>query len=144
MVTRKEIVDEAMKWIGVPFLHQGRARDGVDCVGLVICVAKTLGIEESVQGVGPKTYPRAPNGWRLREHMIEVMDPIAVEDIQPADVLLMRWRNYPQHVGMVGAIHAETNTLIHSAEYLKKVTHHILDDEWRAKIVNCFRFRGIA
>lgn len=144
MATRQEIVREAMTWIGVPFLHQGRFKYGADCVGMIIGTLNALGIEEEVQNVGPKFYPKRVNGWRLEEHMSSVMDRIDRADMKPADVLLLLWRKYPQHVAMVGEKHAGIDTIIHSAEHLKKVTHHSLDKEWGGRIVGCFRFRSLS
>jgi len=34
-ITRQDVVDEARTWIGVPWVHGGRARSGVDCAGLL-------------------------------------------------------------------------------------------------------------
>ena len=33
-VTREMVVAEARTWIGVKWRHQGRTREGVDCIGL--------------------------------------------------------------------------------------------------------------
>jgi len=42
----KKFTDLIHKWIGVPFLHHGRAQSqGVDCLGLLVCVYKDLGID---------------------------------------------------------------------------------------------------
>lgn len=35
--------DAARSYIGVPFYHAGRDRNGIDCIGLIACVAKDLG-----------------------------------------------------------------------------------------------------
>lgn len=43
MNLRQLIAHEAMNWIGVPFLHQGRAMTGVDCIGLPSAVVQAIG-----------------------------------------------------------------------------------------------------
>jgi cell wall-associated NlpC family hydrolase len=34
------IVSAARSWLGVPWRHQGRTRQGVDCAGLVVLVGR--------------------------------------------------------------------------------------------------------
>ena len=41
-----EIVECAHTLIDVPFRHQGRGLRGIDCVGVPIYIAKTLGIKD--------------------------------------------------------------------------------------------------
>ena len=36
VIKRREIVDAARNWVGVPYRHQGRTRNGIDCVGLLL------------------------------------------------------------------------------------------------------------
>ena len=44
-VTRDQIVSQAREWIGTPYHHQARVRGaGVDCIGLLICVCRELGL----------------------------------------------------------------------------------------------------
>ena len=39
-VTGQDVVAEARRWLGTPWRHQARLRGvGVDCGGLVVCVA---------------------------------------------------------------------------------------------------------
>lgn len=58
--TRAEIVAAALSWRGVPFRHQGRARDGVDCVGLVLAVGRQCGVD--TRHVDVPDYGRLPDG----------------------------------------------------------------------------------
>ena len=48
------IVAAARTWLGVPWRHQGRTRQGVDCAGLVVLVGRGLGpaIGENVSAGG--------------------------------------------------------------------------------------------
>ena|SRR5688500_6080307 len=36
-------VESARSYVGVPFYHAGRDRNGIDCIGLIACVARDLG-----------------------------------------------------------------------------------------------------
>lgn len=42
MIRAADLVAVARSWDGVPFVHQGRNRHGVDCIGLVLCVRDQL------------------------------------------------------------------------------------------------------
>ena len=43
----------AASWVGAPFLHNGRTRSqGVDCMGLIVCVLRDAGIEGVQDGDG--------------------------------------------------------------------------------------------
>ena len=43
MITKEDVVREAKTWLGTPFHHQGRLKGvGVDCAGVIVCVAKEL------------------------------------------------------------------------------------------------------
>ena len=45
MRSRLEVVCEARTWLGTPFHHQARAKgEACDCAGLVIGVARALGV----------------------------------------------------------------------------------------------------
>ena len=35
VIKRREIVAAARDWVGVPYRHQGRTRNGIDCIGLL-------------------------------------------------------------------------------------------------------------
>ena len=38
------IIAAARAWLGVPWRHQGRTRQGVDCAGLVVLVGREFGL----------------------------------------------------------------------------------------------------
>jgi hypothetical protein len=40
------IIAAARSWLGVPWGHQGRTRQGVDCAGLVVLVGRGLGLAD--------------------------------------------------------------------------------------------------
>lgn len=44
MVTREDVVAEARKYLGVRWVHQGRASVGLDCAGLLIRVHQGLAL----------------------------------------------------------------------------------------------------
>jgi hypothetical protein len=59
-----------------PFHHQARLEGvGVDCVGLVISVAREMGAVPADWDVGG--YGRVPDGKRLVHHLSERLVPVA-------------------------------------------------------------------
>lgn len=97
----KQIVDIARRWVDTPFHHQARLEGvGVDCVGLVIGVAREIGaVAPSFDITG---YGRVPDGVQLRRHLDEHMVPLEHADMAPGDVVLVAFDSHPQHVGIVG------------------------------------------
>ena len=99
--TRAQVVAEARSWIGTPFQHQARVKGvGVDCAGVVICVARTLGLVSphfDVQG-----YARQPDGHSLLCHCDQTMRAVPREAMQPGDVVVVSFDRDPGHVGIVG------------------------------------------
>ena len=52
-VTGEAVVAQARTWLGTPWRHQGRSPRGVDCAGLVVLVARALGLaDHDVAGYG--------------------------------------------------------------------------------------------
>jgi cell wall-associated NlpC family hydrolase len=92
------VAAEARKWIGTPWLHQGRNEHGIDCVGLVVVVARALGVSDYDFG----NYSRNPDGWRLLPHFAAGgatrIDP---KDARKGDMLVFRYYRYPCHVGIL-------------------------------------------
>lgn len=119
MPERAAVVAEARRWLGTPWVHQHRALGaGVDCAGLVIGVARALGL------VPPQFdctgYGRNPDGTMLAlcdAHMRRIRRA----DLQPGDVLVMAIEHEPQHMGIVGDYRHGGLSLIHAASKARRV-----------------------
>lgn len=131
-MTPADFIAAARSYVGVPFRHQGRTRHGVDCIGLVVCAARDIGLT-----LADRTdYPRDPNGL-LPLEMARQFAP--VESPQAGDILLMRFRGEPQHVAILAGA-----TLIHGYASIGRVVEHGLDAKWRRRIVATYRLREFA
>ena len=87
-VTRQQILESAEKLIGLPFVHQGRsAETGVDCVGLLVVMARMVGYPDIKDIEG---YRRIPSSTVIKDTLSENLDEISVSDAKPGDVFLMR------------------------------------------------------
>lgn len=137
-MTRDEVVAAARDWLGVPFLHQGRSRAGVDCAGLVICVARGLG--ELPEGYDVNGYRRAPDGSMLRECDARL---VPISGLEAGAVAMMRFSEEPQHLAFVAPYRHGGFALIHALQKSGRVVEHRLDPTWRGRIVRLFRFPGV-
>ena len=136
-MTPDTIVTAARAFIGTPFVHQGRIPHGaLDCAGLVVAVAQTVGAEY----IDQNGYSRNPSGGLL-EAALDAQPSlarIAIGDAAPGDILLMRFAGDPQHL----AIHAD-ETIIHAYEAPGLVCEHDLTDVWVRRIVRVYRFKDL-
>lgn len=114
MSTRAAIVAEARGWLGTPFHHQARLKGvGVDCIGLVIGVARALALVPAAFDVGG--YPRQPDGRTLVDTAARHMTRIDRTDMQPGDVVAVSFGGDPQHFGIVAPYTHGGLSIIHAA-----------------------------
>ncbi len=141
MATRRQIVEKAREYIGVPWLHQGRSKTlGVDCIGLIICVAYELNLLPRFDY--PANYPRHPDGYwfqaLLEQHMVRVRKK---NDAKEGDVLLFRSDEHPCHVALLVSQEEKHRRMIHALVRVPHVvTEHLLGSDWWDRVVAAYRF----
>ena len=130
---RLQLVEYARECLGTPFKHQGRVVGlGLDCVGVAIHMATRAGLP--VREV--KGYGRQPRDGLLQKTLVdhpfltELTSKIA---LLPADILLFRIKNEPQHVGICAG-----STVIHGYFQSRKVVEQSLTS-WKGKLVAAYR-----
>lgn len=135
------IVQTAREYLGTPYHHQGRVKGhGIDCVGLIVCVARECGrIDPSVEVTG---YSRIPDGKSLMRHLHAHLDPIEKTDMQPGDVICVAFDKWPQHVGIVGNYWHGGLSIIHADNQRGSVIETRLMFSDYMRYVAAFRFRG--
>jgi NlpC/P60 family putative phage cell wall peptidase len=142
-VTPETVLAEARRWLGTPFLHQGRLLGvGVDCAGVATEIARAL----ELPTCDVTDYGRQPDGRTLERLCDEHMDrvPLGVP-VQLGDVLLMRLARDPQHLAIVAGVEdGRASAVVHAYAEIGKVVEHGLDARWRRRIVRAYRFRGVA
>jgi len=128
----EKIVEEARTWLGVRFKHQGRTRNGVDCVGLVLKVHEQLfGDEKEITG-----YERRPNQRMVYDLMGKHLIRIRPEEAQPGDVVLMAFDTGATHLGIISE-----KTIIHAYLQARKVVEQPLGSQ---RIVAYYRMKEVA
>lgn len=128
----------ARTWLGVPFRHQGRTRHGVDCIGVVICLAQESKFVPDPLDE-PIDYTRQPQKELLRKGVARWCDRILAPE--PACVVLMRWpkMTYEAHAGIL----LHDNHLLHAYQQVNKVIEITYGAPWSRMHPSYWRFRGM-
>lgn len=141
MTTAEHVVIAARSWKAVRFHHQGRGASGIDCAGLLIVVARGLGLVPADFDVNE--YARSPDGSMRRlcdEHLIPIPSP------EFGGVVLMRLNDRPreQHVGFVGMAEDGHLTLIHADDARAKCVSEVhLQFGRHMSLVQAYRLPGV-
>jgi cell wall-associated NlpC family hydrolase len=130
----RSVAEHARSLIGTPFRHQGRSRQGLDCVGLVIYSLRAVGFPINDQRGYRIVPPRRMLRKAFEEHgLIEVAK-------QPVDgdVLLfwLRDKRLEIHCGVAcgdGFVHVEDG---------RRVEFASLASGWGDQVAAVFRVRG--
>lgn len=147
------IVNQARTWLGTKYHHQGRLKKsssgngGVDCIGLVIGVIDELAICDNKGCVLSKYdqtgYSMHPEGSRLPETMEAHLDIIHYTEMQPGDILLFKFWNEPQHVGILSQYPTGGMGFIHCNSTSGSVVEQPLTKTWSRLITHVYRFKSI-
>lgn len=140
---RRNVVREARRWIGTPYLHQASVRgQGADCLGLV------RGIWRHCIGSEPEKMPEYSSDWgevSKQESMLESahrwLIQIAEEEAMAGDMILFRWQNISivKHAGILTSPLRNTPRFIHAYEKAG-VVETTLGTQWKSRVAACFRF----
>jgi hypothetical protein len=85
-MTRQQIADAARSMVGIRFLHQGRTRQGVDCVGLLAVILNDL----SYPVVDVEGYRSSPPASVIYQTLCANFDEIPMSEVGLGDIFLMR------------------------------------------------------
>lgn len=140
---RAQIVAAARELLGTPYRHQGRLVSvALDCAGVLVVVARRFAMV--APGFDITGYGRTPDGT-LRGICERYMTPIAQADMQPGDVVLVRWGAEPQHLGIVGDWRHGGLSIIHAENYRhNRVIEHRLWFGDAMQFVAAYRLPGVA
>ena len=142
MTRGDEVVAEARRWIGTPYLHQCATRGaGTDCLGLIRGVWRALVGPEPVE-VPPYTQDWAePSGEEaLLQAGMRFLIPRPLNAAAPGDVILFRMRegSVAKHLGIMAETGAQAR-FIHAYSG-HGVIESPLSAPWRRRIVARFQF----
>jgi hypothetical protein len=143
-VTGHDIANEARRWIGTPFRHQGRMRGaGVDCVGLVAGVGVAIGVG-GLRDV-PADYTRRGSYAAFMSHVCHYLDPLDEAADPPDGAVAAFWLRTQGHIGLI-AHRGKHAVLIHAYAHrgVKAVVEVSLDIKWMARLIGLYSYRGVA
>ena len=142
-MTRCELVAEARRWIGTPYLHQASLIGvGCDCLGLVRGVWRAVvGPEPEAAGPYSSDWAEASGQERLLLAGRKYFAPADIGAFKPGDVLLFRWRDHvpAKHL----AIATGPASMVHAHDGAS-VAEVALAPAWRRRLAYAFAFPGIA
>jgi hypothetical protein len=151
----ERIEREARRWIGAPYRHQGRGADGLDCVGLLIAVGKSIGAVP--MDYEPEPYGMETDGAQLRRELARWARLVRESDggetierwaprMRRGDVVVFRIVGLPQHAAVATRIQygaaAEDWGVVHAYNTAGRVVEHRLDERWASRIVQVWRLDG--
>lgn len=122
MGMRGQIVEAARKYIGVPWQHQGRNKFGIDCVGLLVLVAKDLGLNP----LDITTYSQYYNPEVLIKAFIDngCQKVIKTKAIS-GDIMIINIGKVPMHVGIL-SVKNGVKHIIHSYRPAGRVREEVI------------------
>lgn len=159
-IAAKTIVAQARSWLGTKYHHQGRLKrddsdnlGGVDCVGLVMGIAKELALRSAdndrlLAEFDETGYSMHPDGVSLQSFLDKHLRCVkvsahetVVSKIRPGDVLLFKLFEYPQHVGIATNCASSSIGFIHCYSGSGQVVEHLLSPAWQRMLVAAYRFK---
>lgn len=138
-MTRDEIVEEARKYVAAKtrWTHQGRTIRGVDCIGLICCLATTFGVEY----VDREGYSRNPDGTFV-EHILKYMVYRKPQTLVKGCAVVLRDHHNPCHIGIITEKHGRFY-LLHSSIQKHRVVEEEWTPEWQSKFRCAVDFPGV-
>lgn len=134
----RSIVEEARKWTGTPFAHTGRTEAGVDCVGLLVRVGESLGLEVSDETV----YPKETDGNILFRCLGDCCEPLSsIDEREVGDIVIFRRGRARWHAGILSQL--SPLRMVHSWGGLvsARVRDELVGPEWLRSIHSVWRYR---
>ena len=131
------VVDAARRYLGVPFLHQGRdPAVGIDCIGLGVLALRDCGITVEDH----TDYGRDPHDGLLEARVTAALGaPIPQDTMQPGDLVAIDYVGATRHLAIVGDYLYGGLSLIHTDSMVGRVVEHRLDAKWERRIALVWR-----
>lgn len=149
MATRAQVQEAARGFAGTPFKDQHRKKGvngGIDCVGLVLLVAESLGIAyrdtQEMRGEDYLNYSVGLHSLVLDECKKRLVEK-SLAQMKQGDVIVLRIDGSTTHAAIVTE-HKGQVYMIHAYNGGPRcVTEHIMDFKWRRRIAGVFEYPGI-
>lgn len=143
MPSRADVISKAREYVGTPFQHLARVNGrGIDCVGLLLCVADDLGIKDTsgaplLRGDYPD-YSHQPVGTFVQDECRRRLTSKSISDLKPGDVVTLRVPTDPCHVAIISERGGHLYMVHAYSAGEQKCVEHVLSPQWRRRIVGVF------
>lgn len=134
-----EVIEEAFKHIGTPWIHQAQLEGvGFDCAQFILFCYKKVGVDLSK--FAWESYDRIPDGTLLKKTCSEAAQEININELENGDFILIAYERAPQHLGFYYKDENGEEFIIHSYmdQYRNGVEKKRLGS-WKRKIRGAFR-----
>ena len=131
---------KARELLGVRWIHNGRDKRGIDCIGVVLYACVEAGFGD---GGMSRIYPKRPGREFLKlftghKDIFEV----PITQTREGDIAILSYATHPTHCGIVGTDKEGNLTVIHSIASRKMVVEDRLENIMKCKHVMTFRVKG--
>lgn len=143
MTNACDVIACARQFSGVRFMHQGRSAAGLDCLGLLILTARTLGLrfgDDAVDTLDIPTYGARPDVLLLKQKLDTHLNPIPLDTVREADVVVLKVDGLPQHLALITDYPMQGELgMIHAYAPARQVVEHRYDTQWRRQSYLAYR-----
>ena len=125
----------------VPYQHRGMSRQGCDCTGLLIGIARELGYLRDYQ---LRKYPpdwnlHAGAGNQVIEEICRFAEPIDKSQAGPGDIAVMLFGKCPAHVGLIVD---DKGLIVHALKTNGCCTYgHLQNSTWSSRWIAAYRLK---
>ncbi len=145
MSIQEQIVQEARKWKGTPYKHQGKTMGhACDCAGILIGISQTL---LDYKDNFDYRYGHNPINWTLKKELDNFPGLICKDtntDMELGDIALMSLEmdKIPHHVGVISIYSERSFGLIHCYSSIGRVVEHRMNEVWQSRILELYKYKG--
>ncbi|MBB5277790.1 cell wall-associated NlpC family hydrolase [Rhizobium rosettiformans] len=133
-----QIVAEAKSWIGVKFKKGGRDRMGVDCIGLLVNVGRSCGIEIN----DTTEYSFDPEPAKFQQLVYGQTDPMPFQGLKPGSIILLRQSIFPMHTGILSRDAHGRLSVINANLHKRQVVEQPYTD-WKDMVISLRSYKGV-
>ena len=136
MTTHSDIVRTAREYLETPWHHQARVKGvGIDCAGLIVCVANELGLYVSDrQGYSHQPHREFVNA--VEESLDRIDRPIF------GGIAVFAFEAEPTHIGIISSL--EPLMVIHTWAQMRKCVENNIDETWQKRLRGFYTYRGVS
>jgi hypothetical protein len=136
-MTRDEIATYAESWLGTRWVHQGRTKNGIDCVGLLIKIAEHFNVPHEDK----LDYARTPVGFEFLDQVRKYLPRAPIGGNRHGYVGIFNENIFPCHTGII-VVKGGHEYLIHAtARQRETVEEHLGNSGLR--LIECRVFPGM-